>query len=562
MSGIQLFIRKPVRSFPQNAAITPMIKDRATLLQKAIISLVIAVLTFAKQIGFFLKEENRYYFLWHKSDSVALALDILLLAALVFGGSVALRSLKWDRANRIYNHVFLLVLISGLLTLVPPAVLPHFEQSPMLTVFWWCVWVGVVGICAVSFFAPRLQLVRYAGNVCMVLSPLVPMLLYQLLVMKPWSTREESDPSFRPAIPRSAPAAGTKTPVFVFVWDEWSYVRTFHDRQILAEFPNLRRFSEQAFNFHQAWSFSSRTLHSLPALVYQFDQRIEIGPGQPLWEVDGKQVGTTNLPSIFKPGKAHGYFTAMQGFYLPYRKMLGDQVDYCRSFAVFPRAEGLAENMWMAVVRNIQWVTEPVTQRARRRLEARFISERWFNINNWLRDDALRLIDESPRNTIAFFHWPLPHGPFVFNTDGSYHGQYPEGNILAGLRGTAEDYHRHQLYQDKVVGQVIDRLKKAGKYDDALIIFTADHSWRREPDEKIKNWKIDLPVRRAVLMVKFPGQTNAHHIDKIVYNNLALGPLVERALRGPINDNAAAETIQHLEDLPIPTGINSVRPRK
>jgi hypothetical protein len=63
-------------------------------------------------------------------------------------------------------------------------------------------------------------------------------------------------------------------------------------------------------------------------------------------------------------------------------------------------------------------------------------------------------------------------------------------------------------------------------------------------------------------MVKFPGQTNAHHIDKIVYNNLALGPLVERALRGPIDDNTAAETIQHLEDLPIPTGINSVRPRK
>src|SRR6185436_19657050 len=169
----------------------------------------------------------------------------------------------------------------------------------------------------------------------------------------------------------------------------------------------------------------------------------------PLWEVDGKQVGTTNLPSIFQPGKAHGYFTAMQGFYLPYRKMLGDQVDYCRSFAVFPRAEGLVANMWMAVVRNIQWLTEPVTQPARRRLEARITSERWYNINNSIRDDALRLIDECPRNTVAFFHWPLPHGPFVFNADGSYRGQYPEGGLLVGLRGTAEDYHRHQLYQDK-----------------------------------------------------------------------------------------------------------------
>src|SRR2546425_11743788 len=121
-----------------------MIKDGATLLQKATISMVIAVLTFAKQIGFFLKEENRYYFLWHKSDSVALALDILLMAALVFAGSVVLRRLKWDRANRIYNHVFLLVLISGLFTLVPPAALPHFEQSAMLTALWWCVWVGVI----------------------------------------------------------------------------------------------------------------------------------------------------------------------------------------------------------------------------------------------------------------------------------------------------------------------------------------------------------------------------------------------------------------------------------
>ena len=51
MSGIQLFIRNPVRSFPQNAAITPMIKDRATLLQKAIISLVIAVLIVPRAVS-------------------------------------------------------------------------------------------------------------------------------------------------------------------------------------------------------------------------------------------------------------------------------------------------------------------------------------------------------------------------------------------------------------------------------------------------------------------------------------------------------------------------------
>ncbi|HWK11079.1 MAG TPA: sulfatase-like hydrolase/transferase, partial [Vicinamibacterales bacterium] len=114
---------------------------------------------------------------------------------------------------------------------------------------------------------------------------------------------------------------------------------------------------------------------------------------------------------------------------------------------------------------------------------------------------------------------------------------------------------------DSVIGQLIDHLRSSGKFDDALVIMTSDHSWRPDPMEPIANWTIDPSRRRVPLYIKLPHQQQGQLISKTVYNNLSLRPIIETVLRnGQLTDAQIRTLIDGLEQLPTPTGKNSVRP--
>jgi hypothetical protein len=529
----------------------------APLVFEAIIALFVAVLVFGRQIGFFLIEENRYFYLWQWQDNLALMLDVLLLASALFGVSLVPRATGWSWASRAYNALFLLVLAVAALTLVPRRFVWVFAGGSVPGML---IWLAVAGVIGFEALRPGTRLVEVARRGCLIFSPLVVILGVQLAMRATWSTDTETGLGVRVPIPRQAASTRARTPIFVFVFDEWSYKRTTNDGAFLPEFASMRALSEQSFNFRQAWSYSTRSMHSLPAILFQTDQRIQVGAGQTYWDQGGRRTPTSEVPSLFRRPRELGYFTALQGFYLPYGRMLGGQVDYARSQVVFPKGEELGDRMALTAARNLVWWNDPFTAAGRGRLEAQLQSRRWYEMSNRLLDESLRLIDESPKGTIAFFHWSLPHGPFVFNPDGSYHGPYPRGNIIAGLHGTVDDYRRHLLYQDRVIGRLVEHFKGSGKYDDALLIFTADHSWRPDPLEEEENWKIDPSRRRVPLLVKVPGQTSARIIDKTVYNNFHLKVFIDHALRGDASVDRMEAVIGNLKDVPTPTGKNTTIP--
>src|SRR5205085_8612940 len=123
---------------------------------------------------------------------------------------------------------------------------------------------------------------RFAAKACLILSPLCPILMFQLFTAKTWSDAAESSQAIVPATPVAA-AGSARPPIFIFVFDEWSVKRTKVGADFLPEYPNMRRFSRQALDFTNAWSFSSRSFHSVPAILYQRDERIETGQGQTYW---------------------------------------------------------------------------------------------------------------------------------------------------------------------------------------------------------------------------------------------------------------------------------------
>jgi len=294
--------------------------------------------------------------------------------------------------------------------------------------------------------------------------------------------------------------------------------------------------------------------------MFQTDASTRIRKSDIFLPLDGKPVPTSKVSSIFTLAKEHGYTTALEGFYQPYRRMFGNQLDYCRSFSIYPRGDRLLDNLIMTTVRNHYWFTDPATAYLRRLLEGRLQGRRIFQVNNWLLDESLRLIRECSSNTVAFFHWPLPHGPFVFNEDGSYHGSY-SGNAVLGFNGSAEDYQRQLLYLDRVVGRIIGQLKAAGKFDEALLIFTSDHGWRWDPDLPVKDWTADPILRKVPLLVKLPGQQQAHVVNKTIYNHLHLRPIIEQVLSGNIAESKTLELIEKLEEFPDPKGRYTIRPK-
>ncbi len=101
-----------------------------------------------------------------------------------------------------------------------------------------------------------------------------------------------------------------------------------------------------------------------------------------------------------------------------------------------------------------------------------------------------------------------------------------EGSFLfdkasAALADTIHQRHLAQVgYADRLVGDLIARLRSTGAYDDALVIITSDHGAsyregrrRREPRPSQKNLSDILHVP---LFIKLPGQQQGDVVDRIV----------------------------------------------
>jgi hypothetical protein len=131
----------------------------------------------------------------------------------------------------------------------------------------------------------------------------------------------------------------------------------------------------------------------------------------------------------------------------------------------------------------------------------------------------LSRIGSGQRPTLHQIHLELPHEPFRYLPDGR---RYNETDIsdLANSNGTkwavgppgiATVVQRHYLqtaYADRLVGRLLDRLRKTGIRDRALVVVTADHGISFLPGEKRR---VTVPanlggVANPPLFIKYPRQ--------------------------------------------------------
>jgi Sulfatase len=151
---------------------------------------------------------------------------------------------------------------------------------------------------------------------------------------------------------------------------------------------------------------------------------------------------------------------------------------------------------------------------------------------------AVRAISGGPPQ-LTFIHVLLPHEPRQYLPDGTRYRRPDGADALGGppsydnrfLTEQTEQRTLLQLeYTDKLLGELIDRLKREGIYDDALIALMSDHgeSFAVKPTPAGPFVRGQLTFRRAVTMrniediagiamfVKYPGQREGVVDDRFV----------------------------------------------
>lgn len=74
--------------------------------------------------------------------------------------------------------------------------------------------------------------------------------------------------------------------------------------------------------------------------------------------------------------------------------------------------------------------------------------------------------------TFSFFHFTLPHPPFVFNKDGFVHLRRP-------FEQNKENYDNQLDFIELKLGEIIQRLKDLNQFDNTYILIMADHGYRK-----------------------------------------------------------------------------------
>lgn len=468
-----------------------------------LVSLTVVFLYFAGQIRLLTTDEARRAVLWTRNQGVILIAEMLVLAIVLTTLACVVRWLSRRRQalwmDMLLGHIFLVVLLGGLMAAAPMSL--RLDIRPNVTALMWILGVGAIGF---SLGRRQSGLVRYAGNLCLILSPTVAIVAAQLLTWPSWG--ECPTGSFEPRIQQQE-----KTPVFFLIFDEWSYLRSTdpeHHQRFLPFFKNVRNLSDRSVTFTQAISPWGCTELSVPALIYQKHAMFGYRDGCVYIHGDRSEAPSRSIPSLFQVARDRGYNGYMIGWHNPYHALLGEQVDHYPARAMGNRGNTIFHAAVSATIRNLQYWHDPLTRTFRSRYSDSIQTKASKQQDDRIHSEISRLMTVGPFNTFAVCHYRLIHNPFNWNEDGTYRrldwrdvGPSSEAGYLRSLR-----------YLDRYIGDVLATLRAGGQYDESLLIITADHGWRMDADVSIQeeaHWE-----RRVPLIIKLPRQMSGEVIDK------------------------------------------------
>lgn len=186
-----------------------------------------------------------------------------------------------------------------------------------------------------------------------------------------------------------------------------------------------------------------------------------------------------------------------------------------------------AQHIWRSQMSDVQLDPE---------LVPKAFDARYEKMSQWIDQQDFRRGD---RPGLYVYHLLLPHPGWNYLPDGSGYaaaGSPPPGMVFDtwGEWGETVARQRHVLQAqaaDRLLGQLIGKLKQDGIYDDALVAITADHGYafaQDAPWRALDKDNVD-EILWTPLIIKDPGQTRGVIDDRNV-NATDIVPTIAQAI--------------------------------
>jgi len=336
-----------------------------------------------------------------------------------------------------------------------------------------------------------------------------------------WAVEGTSDV---PCDPPRRPLSAEVNDIFIFMFDEWSYDRSFtSDGLLICPMPNLGSLLSDCTFYTKAFSAGASTAVSIPRFLFQ-NEEDEFGQ----YNIRQILVGEKppNVQSIFElldPLEVR--YRIAVGFLLDYKSILRDRC-HC-TVCVGPPVGGMRVSLLGKVNRYISgqlgWLRYFGGAKLHQQMMRPVVSEYTYEMTYSMFTSTVHSVNGP---IIGFFHICLPHFPFAWRG-----GRRSERLPIDWAEHTVDNYMNNLYGLDHLIGQIVSELKNSGRYNESILVFLSDHNWRWDPElsvEEQKYYNKGFPgphfesnkthrLKHVPLIIKNIAQTNRLIVREPVY---------------------------------------------
>ena len=505
--------------------------------------------------------------LFNFNNLFALILNILLLAAVFWGGVILARASKRELGMHVVRSLFLLVCFALLS-------LPWYSQRTWtISVGYFNIteWRVITAISITSFFIlmkPHLwrwlvvtsavgiliwsgereaylaklsvlllfggliwrwhrQMVKGAAILSLLLFPFAAFLILQ----NAWLIYKLQNQTPQPML--AQPSLTTKRVVWM-IFDEMDYRAAFGNSSAAVPLPEFTRLQAQSLVASNAYPPADSTMLSLPAFITgRLTVRAKpIHSSELLLNFEDSEdyVEWSTHPNVFMKAREVGANSGMVGWYHPYRRVIGHTLNRC---TVSDADElSLPVSMVLNVNRAVErtWIRSYSMPLAGRLAE--WSRQRHIESYKEILDEAKRLAIH-PDLGLVLIHLPVPHPPGIYNRQVSEFEDLGQSSYFDNL-----------ALADRTLSEIRQAMEEAGLWEDSVILVSSDHWWRPAIWQSLHVWTEEdqhfAPPTgesdyRVPFLLKMPGQ-KTHIAYDTQFNTVHSQALLIEILQGRVRD--------------------------
>lgn len=408
---------------------------------------------------------------------ISIILNLLLVAALFYGGIVLSRHFRNKASRKVVRILFVFVLGVTLHALLTQINHPSVNQRMLrliedksvvekilasvpltLTLF---VWV-------ISLFRIE-KVIRVSVTVILIFTPFVLITFSQATLSAINNRRALASGAPTPIEPK--PENG-RPRVLWMVFDELDFRLAFPERPTTVKLPELDRLVEQSLFAENSYPPAGETFLTMPALLTGrlVSEATRKGPNDLMIKFgdNTEAVSWSSQPNVFSRAHEAGFNTALLGWYHPYCRILGNNLNRCDAesgLLVSGGSQSLAAHMLFHFRNAI--VAAPFATFVFAKADHGDLLRRMHvsNLNSIHHQAIAEAVD--PNIGVVMVHWPIPHHSNIYNRFED------KISVAAG-----HSYLDNLELADRTLGEIRRAMESNDTWNSTAVLVTSDHWWR------------------------------------------------------------------------------------